>query len=85
MKGYVQRLNKAAQNSQVIVLSAKVDVQNKVQLLLTGAADYMTKPFDISELLALYSLLVIALTTKSRKKSPFMKNSPRILATIKQA
>lgn len=36
----------------VIVLSAKVDVQDKVQLLLAGAADYMTKPFDISELLA---------------------------------
>lgn len=36
----------------VIVLSAKVDVQNKVDLLLGGAADYMTKPFDSKELLA---------------------------------
>ena len=36
----------------VIVLSAKVDVQDKVNLLLGGAADYMTKPFDTSELLA---------------------------------
>lgn len=36
----------------VIVLSAKVDVQDKVNLLLGGAADYMTKPFDIKELLA---------------------------------
>lgn len=36
----------------VIVLSAKVNVQDKVQLLLAGAADYMTKPFDVSELLA---------------------------------
>jgi DNA-binding response OmpR family regulator len=36
----------------VIVLSAKVDVQDKVDLLLGGAADYMTKPFDTNELLA---------------------------------
>lgn len=36
----------------VIVLSAKVDVQDKVSLLLGGAADYMTKPFDLKELLA---------------------------------
>lgn len=36
----------------VIVLSAKGDIQNKVNLLLGGAADYMTKPFDVQELLA---------------------------------
>lgn len=36
----------------VIVLSAKVDVEDKVELLLGGAADYMTKPFDTKELLA---------------------------------
>ncbi len=36
----------------VIVLSAKVDVQDKVSLLLGGAADYVTKPFDTKELLA---------------------------------
>ena len=40
------------QNIPVIVLSAKVDVQDKVNLLLRGAADYMTKPFDPKELLA---------------------------------
>ena len=39
-------------NIPVIVLSAKADVQDKVDLLLGGAADYMTKPFDIKELLA---------------------------------
>ncbi len=36
----------------VIVLSAKADVGHKVDLLLAGAADYVTKPFDINELLA---------------------------------
>ena len=40
------------QGIPVIVLSAKADVQDKVRLLLGGAADYMTKPFDTAELLA---------------------------------
>lgn len=40
------------QGIPVIVLSAKADVGDKVSLLLGGAADYMTKPFDTSELLA---------------------------------
>ena len=36
----------------VIVVSAKADVADKVGLLLGGAADYMTKPFEMQELLA---------------------------------
>ena len=36
----------------VIVVSAKADIDNKVALLLGGAADYMTKPFHTKELLA---------------------------------
>lgn len=36
----------------VIIVSAKVDVDNKVDLLLGGAADYVTKPFNTKELLA---------------------------------
>ncbi len=40
------------QGIPVIVLSAKGQVQDKVDLLLKGAADYLTKPFDVRELLA---------------------------------
>lgn len=36
----------------VIVLSAKTDIDNKVELLLEGAVDYVTKPFHVNELLA---------------------------------
>lgn len=40
----------------VIVVSAKADVQDKVSLLMSGAVDYITKPFDMSELLARISV-----------------------------
>jgi DNA-binding response OmpR family regulator len=36
----------------VIIVSAKVDVDSKVTLLLGGAVDYITKPFNTKELLA---------------------------------
>ena len=36
----------------VMVVSAKVGVEDKVNLLLNGAVDYITKPFDSRELLA---------------------------------
>lgn len=36
----------------VIVISAKDDVNDKVNLLMTGACDYITKPFDTKELIA---------------------------------
>ena len=36
----------------VIVLSAKTALEDKVRLLSTGADDYLTKPFELEELLA---------------------------------
>ena len=48
----------------VIVVSAKIDLDNKVSLLLNGAADYITKPFHMKELLAR-----IAVQLRSRNKS----------------
>ena len=53
-------------NIPVIVISAKVDVQDKVNLLMSGAADYMTKPFDTNELLARISVQL--------RKSEMQKN-----------
>lgn len=40
------------QGIPVIILSAKFETAHKVQLLLDGACDYITKPFDLTELLA---------------------------------
>ena len=36
----------------VIVISAKDELDNKVELLMSGAEDYVTKPFQMKELIA---------------------------------
>lgn len=36
----------------IIVVSAKVGIDDKVNVLLEGAVDYITKPFEVKELLA---------------------------------
>ena len=45
-------IQELAKTSKVIVLSAKSDIDSKVNLLELGANDYICKPFDIHELLA---------------------------------
>lgn len=52
-------------DTPVIILSAKADVQDKVKMLLGGAADYMTKPFEARELLA---RITVQLRGRSQEK-----------------
>lgn len=47
-----EELLPALKEIPVIIVSAKTDVNDKAALLLEGAADYVTKPFEIKELLA---------------------------------
>lgn len=56
------------QNIPVIVVSAKADVTDKVGLLMGGACDYITKPFDMKELLARI-LVQLRKNEKSAEKS----------------
>ncbi|MBQ9898925.1 MAG: response regulator transcription factor [Ruminococcus sp.] len=51
----------------VIVMSAKADPADKVGLLRSGAADYVTKPFDLGELLA---RIEVQLRTRRQVGSP---------------
>lgn len=51
----------------VIVVSAKADVDNKVELLLGGAVDYVTKPFHTKELLA---RIAVQLRRASMEEAP---------------
>ena len=50
----------------VIVVSAKAETADKVGLLLNGAADYITKPFEMSELLA---RITVALRSSSQSSA----------------
>lgn len=54
------------QGIPVIIMSAKLDVDNKVNLLLGGAVDYVTKPFEVKELLA---RITVALRNVSAPKN----------------
>ncbi len=47
-----EELIKKVSNTPIIVLSAKISSTDKVKCLLSGASDYITKPFDNSEILA---------------------------------
>ena len=53
-----------------IIVSAKVDTQSKVNLLLGGAVDYVTKPFNIRELLA---RITVALRNARAKETGILK------------
>lgn len=53
----------------VIVVSAKIDVDDKVSMLINGAVDYVTKPFDIRELLA---RIVVQLRRSSEKTNEML-------------
>jgi len=48
----LQRMRSSGDTTPVLVLSAKVDVDDRVSGLKTGADDYMTKPFSFTELAA---------------------------------
>ena len=54
----------------VIVLTAKAGVEDKVKLLLGGAADYLTKPFEIPELLA---RIQVRLRERQTPRSPVLR------------
>ena len=68
------------QGIPVIVLSAKVDVQDKVTLLRGGAVDYMTKPFDPEELLA--RITVQLRKAEKREESPSLSVGDLVLDTM---
>ena len=58
------------QGVPVIVLSARAGVEDKVRLLLGGAADYLTKPFQIPELLA---RIQVRLRERETARSPVLR------------
>jgi two-component system response regulator PhoP len=54
----LQRIRKAGQRTPVLVVTARDDKESVVSLLNAGADDYLTKPFDLGELLARTKALI---------------------------
>ncbi len=52
------RLRQSGQHTPVLVLTARDDKESIVALLNAGADDYLTKPFDLGELLARTKVLI---------------------------
>ncbi|HTZ96505.1 MAG TPA: response regulator transcription factor [Terriglobales bacterium] len=56
--GLVQEIRKAGHRTPVLVVTARDDKESVVALLNAGADDYVTKPFDLGELLARTKVLI---------------------------
>lgn len=54
----VRRLRKSGNETPILILSARSDRTVVVELLNLGADDYLTKPFDLGELLARVKALI---------------------------
>lgn len=70
-KALIRKLREEkGQEMPVLILSARTSLEDKVQLLTTGADDYMTKPFEPEELLArVHAALRRAVVRQAEKKS----------------
>lgn len=67
-------LIKKEHNSKIIVISAKTDIDEKVNLLSMGADDYITKPFDSKELTARVNVQLRNINNKSNNKELIWKD-----------
>lgn len=61
---------KEKQNIPVIVVSARDSLDSKVNLLVSGAEDYMTKPFEIQELVARVGVQIRRFSPEDRTAAP---------------
>lgn len=64
-----EEIIKKVKDTPIIVLSAKVSSDDKVNCLLSGANDYITKPFDSKELIAR-----IEVQLRQKSKSNIIEN-----------
>ena len=54
----VRRLRSARLATPILILTARAEIEKTIDLLNAGADDYMTKPFDLGELIARAGALI---------------------------
>lgn len=64
-----EEIVKEVKDTPIIVMSAKISPEDKVNVLLDGANDYLTKPFNAKELLARIAVQLRITNDKKENKS----------------
>ena len=76
-----EEIIKKVKNIPIIVISAKVSLEDKVNTLLSGANDYIVKPFEPKELLA---RIKVQLRMKNNKENKELKYKDMFLDKMTQ-
>jgi two-component system response regulator PhoP len=77
----LRRLRSSGDQTPILILTAKDEVKSKIELLNAGADDYLSKPFDLYELLARAKALI------RRGKGvahPTLKSGQLVVNTLEQ-
>ena len=78
----LSRLRKAGGHTPVLVVTARDDKESVIALLNAGADDYVTKPFDLGELLARTKALI---RRGKGQPSPVLTIGDLVLDTVRRA
>ena len=65
-------------NNPIIVLSARSEIADKIQALDTGAEDYLTKPFNVEELMARIRATIRKINYNNKSSNIFINGKLRI-------
>ena len=76
-----EEIIKKVKNIPIIVISAKISLEDKVNTLLSGANDYIVKPFEPKELLA---RIKVQLRMKNNKENKELKYKDMFLDKMTQ-
>ena len=80
MNGYdvLSKLRKTGHNVPVIILSAKTELEDKLLGFMNGADDYVTKPFEIQELL----MRIQAICRRNLNQNPSLLQEGNLLLDL---
>ena len=81
MNGYevLSALRRDGDNVPVLILSAKTEIDDKIQGFTTGADDYMTKPFSARELLLRISAILKRCSTLASEEAEVLRSGGLVL------